>query len=234
MKKILSIDWDYFINCDNDKRYYLFPDAGREYNPELMEIIWSKYYHMGKSKEEILDIDIDIENYDKLSKWMDNTNLKNTKFYSSLTHYSIFKMVEIEKLDLLEIINIDFHHDFYSHSKEKDCGNWLYYFKENLFIKEKPTWIRRENSDIENVEEYLNIKVDDFSFLENENYIPDYIFFCKSLPWSPPHLDDYFYDLATGLHLNCKTHISLSDAIELNDRYRKMDKYKDIYFFDRS
>ena len=60
--KILSIDWDYFIDCTSRERAILFPDGGNEYiSPALQMFIWESHYstpdfqrsYVGKSLKEI-------------------------------------------------------------------------------------------------------------------------------------------------------------------------------------
>ncbi|WFA09004.1 hypothetical protein [Tissierella sp. Yu-01] len=95
--------------------------------------------------------------------------------------------------EVLKVVNIDFHHDYYHYFMGGDiynCGNWLRRLVEDR-PETKVKWIRREDSQISSLEgdfpfeNTTNIKV-----LELDKF--EYIFICKSPEWTPPHLDIKF------------------------------------------
>lgn len=228
MKKILSIDWDYFMDCNKEERVYLFPDGGREYSPKLMDIIWASYYKdTGKDfiKKNTKDIKIDDGYFSYLNVWSEMKDLSETIFASSISHLSIISLVNEFDIENIELINIDYHHDCYNHMKEeKNCGNWLIYLLNNFNIKAK--WIKRKDSDLKGLPDKLEVKKD-LSIIKNFN--PDYIFLTKSNIWSPPHLDNKFLELLYNLSSNTKNHLTYSNSEELTDRYNNIKNLSKDY-----
>lgn len=59
--RVLSLDWDYFIDATADERFALFPDGGNENMPYgLQNIIWNGRYmsHNNPELKQLKDIGI--------------------------------------------------------------------------------------------------------------------------------------------------------------------------------
>lgn len=218
MIKILSIDWDYFMDTDINTRLSCFPDGGVEYNLKLSNMIWANYY-IKNIRKKIESVKLS-QDFLYLIEWIRKNDLSNAKFYLSPSHVSILNMIENENIkEEIDLINIDFHHDTYNHSKERNCGNWLDVLCKDYKVNAK--WLRHKDSDLlgkkEDVKELLDIKIiNDFQ--------PDYIFLCKSYPWAPPHLDKYFEDLCFEFFNSCNEPYFVFGEVLLENRYKKVLK----------
>ena len=209
MKKILSIDWDYFINATATQRSMLFPDGGNEnISYALQDFIWNSHYSSPAS-EELRNIGILKREYnlvhDILRKFIDKylySRVANphSEVLVTISHRWIydFIMQRTYEGEEFEVYNVDFHHDMYhlrNSDDEVNCGNWV-----NCLKKYRPKmqyhWVKREDSD----DEVLGgAKVDcaDCKLGDIKNLSFDYVFICRSDCWSPPHLDNYFEILWT-------------------------------------
>ena len=190
MKRILSIDFDYFIDTDLDTRNLKFPDGEDEMPKEELENLWNYFYN---KYPEIADIGV-IKPFFTFCE--DLTNLHRGAVYVAESHKEIarfFPVLETEKH--LEVVNIDFHHDNYAGRGKIDCSNWVRHLKDlipNAHIK----WIRREDSETASL-------FGDFPYEHTEDLTLegqfDYIFVCFSPEWTPPHLRTYYDALIISL-----------------------------------
>lgn len=185
--KILSIDWDYFINCSASDRAVLFPDGGNErLGIAMSTYVWASRYGYEERLEKIKSRSQDI---DKLKKIIE----KNKEAYlyicaDSHQHLGEFilnpDMEKKVKKDLT-IVNIDHHHDMFGIGEELNCGNWLNKVLEK-YPETKVKWIRNEDSNTE------NFVGEDSTNIEDADDTYDVIYICRSFIWSPPHLDKEF------------------------------------------
>lgn len=231
MKYILSIDWDYFM-VKNKKQAMYYPDGGNECLPEsILDFIWLNCY---AGLPELLDIKTNLASMRILGRTL-KLNKDYAKFKVTKSHAAIYPFICENMDDLLEpitIVNIDEHHDFYNHIEELNCGNWAWHVLDNFNLK-KFVWYQNDHASIVGEppkEPCIEIIRDD-----NLRYIQDcfydMIFICKSLPWSPPHLDKNFERFL-------KDKIPLSAYLEgvyngtFDDRFKKikptMNSYMEI------
>lgn len=186
--KILSIDWDYFINCSISDRASLFPDGGNEnLGTAMSTYVWATRYGYSDQIEKIKARTADI---DKLKKIIDKN--KDVYIYISAdshVHLGEFllhpDMEEKIKDKGLFIVNIDHHHDMFGIGDELNCGNWLNKVTEK-FPGTVVKWIRNEDSDTS------GFKGEDSTNIEDADDTYDVIYICRSFIWSPPHLDKEF------------------------------------------
>lgn len=183
--RILSIDFDYFIDTTIEVRDWCFPDGHDNFPPSMTEFIWGRRYEL---HEEIKDIGI-IPDYEVICNFLNS--LKDGKVLFADSHREIAKFFsEIKPEEELEVINIDFHHDMYITGGDTlDCGNWLR-FLVDLKPDAKIKWVRREDSDVESLSGvFPYYHTTNISEVQGEF---DLIFLCFSSPWTPPHLfNDY-------------------------------------------
>ena len=193
--RILSIDFDYFVDTSIETRNMFFPDGNDNLSATLNRFIWDRCYDFCK---ELKDIGVTKE-YDTMSNFL--STLKNGRLLVADSHKEIEKFFsEIKPDEELEIINIDFHHDmFVTGGNNLDCGNWLR-FLVDLKPDAKITWIRREDSDTDSFfGEFPYHHTTDISEVQGEF---DLVFLCFSSPWTPPHLYDKFVDMAYSISLD--------------------------------
>ena len=187
--KILSIDWDYFINCSASDRIMKFPDGGNERLGSAMSTyVWGTRYGVCP---EIKDIKVRSKELDILKKVIDR-NQNKYLYVSADSHKHLGDFIlqpDMEKAikkEGLTIINIDHHSDYYNIGTELNCGNWLNKVMEK-YPETKVTWIKNEDSDDEDFPFEVTA---DINRAYKETY--DVIYLCRSGVWSPPHLDKEF------------------------------------------
>ena len=189
MKRILSIDFDYFISTDLETRETKFPDGVDELPQAEIERQWNYFYN---EYPEIADIPV-INAFhvccEELSK------LRSGEVFIAESHKDIAKLFPlIDPEEDLEVINIDFHHDNYiSGGSKVDCANWVRHLKD-LFPKAQVKWIRREDSAVSSLTGEFPYEHTEAFYFKGEF---DYIFLCFSPEWTPPHLRMYFRVLQT-------------------------------------
>ena len=225
---ILSLDWDYFIDATDTERFMMFPDGGNENrNNKLAEFLWTSRYSdyiaqkTFNSKVKLLtDFNAEEKLMDDVVVFVKKWRKPDTAITVALRHMDIDKhMTGIASP--VSVINVDFHHDCYIHSRSRDynSSNWAAIFLAGNVI-DNYCWVRKEDSD------------DVFSIIKGEGEPPildgknitvstdilkvefvdgkgiDKIFLCLSPPWSPPHLDSHFKSFISQLY----------DAIEMKDK----------------
>lgn len=186
--RILSIDFDYFIDTDMETRVMCFPDGHDNFAPALTQFIWNSRYDF---HENIRDLGV-IADYDKMCDFLKSRQVGRVLIADS--HREIAQFFDSVKPDEdLEIINIDFHHDMYiTGGSTLDCGNWLRFLadlKPDADIK----WVMREDSDTEALTgEFPYATTTNIDEVQGEF---DLIFICFSSPWTPPHLKPRFDEM---------------------------------------
>lgn len=200
MKRILSIDWDYFIDATFDQRYTMFPDGGNENLPtSLRDFIWDTYYRnpeLEKMKvipdyKHLLHICKTFKGEAYVAdshKWAYEFIMPRTKFYEEF-----------------EVYNIDFHHDLYNYTTkdyEVNCGNWVTELRRDR-PNMKYKWIACETSDAICEGEFVDADMctmgDFLTKFPNVAKDFQYLFICRSATWSPPHLDNWFVSAVKAL-----------------------------------
>lgn len=205
--KILSIDWDYFIDCTSRERAILFPDGGNEYiSPALQMFIWDSHYstpdlqrsYVGKSLKEIKVRERDFNSILKIIERFKGT----VPPVVAISHRFIYPLImdNSSPETPIQLYNVDFHHDRYYYRNpdrgEVNCGNWV-----NYIFESRPNteyyWVKREDSEEESLGgkvDYIPATIEDLKEIDF-----DVIFLCRSDCWSPPHLDTYFNVLAKAM-----------------------------------
>jgi hypothetical protein len=192
MKYILSIDWDYFM-VKTKKQVIRCPDGGNENLPgSVSDFIWLNCY---SGSPELLDIKTNIASMRALGRTL-KLNKGYSKFKVAKSHADIYPFI-CENIDdpfePITIVNIDEHHDFYDHIDELNCGNWAWHVFDNFELK-KFIWYQNDHASIVGKppkEPCIEIIRDD-NLRGIQDCFYDMVFICKSLPWSPPHLDKNF------------------------------------------
>lgn len=188
---ILSIDFDYFQQTDEETAKSNYPD-GHDLNPELSAICWSDHYR--NERYPIRDITVNQKEIDALkSLLLNQRDVKECMI--ALSHVSIYNFItsKAESEKLLHITNIDMHHDMFNNNKTLDCGNWLSHISKQYKLALE--WVVNPISEscYGLDERFSNILFHTIKDLKNQQY--QYIFLCRSDMWTPPHLDRNFDEL---------------------------------------
>ena len=233
MVNILSLDWDYFIDVTEEQRATMFPETGtEEIDLKTQAIIWMARYASNPQLQNVSIIENQIE---ALTDIIYDYSKENTKFFVAESHKEISDiLLECKKADEdIYLYNVDFHHDCFNTSKEEiahgdwikivinetgdkeiHCGNWLRHFR-NIGIINEATWIKRNDSE-EPPAGIIDRILSDVKQLDN--YLADgidYIFFCRSGMWTPPHLDNEFVSAVYAL----ADLIGFQDPVGIDEMY---------------
>lgn len=172
MEKILSIDFDYFVNADYDTREkYFIPGYTENVSLDIQNKMWALKYALYNN--ELLNITID-DSYKSL-KNPDVVGLTNDEIINHISKQC-------------QINTIDFHHDYYEilDINPLNSGNWLRYIDNTYNVD--INWCNRETSSTELFPE--KGKIVSFEDIINDSY--NTIFTCLSPMFFPPHLDHHF------------------------------------------
>ena len=191
--RILSIDFDYFIDTDMETRLMYFPDGNDNLSEQLNKFIWDNCY---RCKEDLRNIGV-IKDFDTMCSFL--RTLTPRRVLVADSHREIEKFFsEVKPDEELELINVDFHHDmFVTGGNNLDCGNWLR-FLVDLKPDAKITWVQREDSDTDSFfGEFPYHHTTDISEIQGEF---DLVFICFSSPWTPPHLYEKFLEMVSCIN----------------------------------
>lgn len=199
-KNVLSIDWDYFVNCTDDDRSELFPDGGSEdIGINLSTIAWlgryassSLYKESHPNHRELKDIGIKEKEFEYvLENVVFNVNSGCHVLFAD-SHADIYDFIHehLKKNDKIRVYNLDHHSDCYNIGDDINCGNWANKLADERTMT-RYTWIRGDHDeDISNSLKCKTTVTDDITVIEDIGW--DMIFVCRSSIWSPPHLDKDF------------------------------------------
>lgn len=213
--KVLSIDFDYFVNATAEQRMTIFPDGHEHYGINVYNQVWISRY--GECAE-LENIDVVEDEYTSLINYL---NLLIRRRQSSETclvvtnsHKWLYNVIAKDYMSCsIDVLHIDFHSDNYGLKDGVDCGNWVNWLEK--FLKDthkriwrtsKVTWLGREDSETAEETKFFKVMNRSEKSLETvisdyfHNSVPDLIYICKSGSWSPPHLDDRFDELISLAH----------------------------------
>lgn len=192
MNKMLTIDWDFFIDVSLSDRTDTFPhitDGSLSYNPD--NSLWDKV----SCNTRLFNKD-----FNQLVSCISSMKglFKNT--FVSENHgeaYNVFNLCG----GFDEIVNVDFHHDLYFGSSHLCCDNWCTLLKnKNQF---KYFWVKRKDSVTTTFGEEVDANILSFSKLLCliKSGCFNTIHLCRSDLYTPPKFDPYF-DLLKNTIIN--------------------------------
>lgn len=198
IKKVLSIDWDYFQNVTK-KQIDEYPD-GIETIGELNIIVWATRYSNMHPNFDPKEIRINQELYSTMLSIIRNQN-KTIPAMISESHSDCYRLI-CQKfdtgIDTIQLYNVDLHHDMFNDNEELDCGNWI-----NHVSKEFDTevsWFNRSVSlEAYKISKKNGMRMYTDSLDEIKDMQFDAIFLCKSSAWIPPHLDEFFRHMGSAI-----------------------------------
>ena len=222
--KVLSIDWDYFVDCPIEFKMANFPDGGNEnLSDHILDYTWvSRYGQCSKLK----DVKVDDREMVALVMLLKKVITQHTKVVIADSHKDIYKYLEELRSTKMpiDLYNIDFHHDMYEfQDADVDCGNWLRMFMraDNSHDQDKFTWVRREDSELSR---YDSINEGSVVGIPKDITTPfQLVFLCRSGVWSPPHLDGNFLSLCRLLNKLTNKVFTIDQKVTRN-RYNKQFK----------
>lgn len=226
--RVLSVDWDYFINATEYERFTMFPDGGNEnLGNRLRNMIWSGRY---ATCPELSKITVDEGELENLQRVINHSPAASVVIADS--HRFIYDVAYQEYQSGgytgIEVDNIDYHHDYYNigTATEVNCGNWSNAIFDvsspHRFVKgrkyKRYRWVKRVDSDVsKELEKREWFKYCELNDLYGEPY--DIIYICRSAMWSPPHLDSRFIDEMRPLVLSKSSGRYVRVLEDLSDRF---------------
>ena len=180
--RVLSIDFDYFQNA-NEKALMEYPD-GIDLQPSLSQQVWKGKYDFKPSADLIKTVTCKINEMYFIENVFMNNCKHDIPVLACFSHEYIYGFIQEQfstsGAEKLEIVNVDFHADYYNDNVKndtQDCGNWCYFIKQEI-PNTKITWIAPENY-VELYEEQDYSGIDkittDLSILKQNDY--DAVFF---------------------------------------------------------
>lgn len=219
--RVLSIDFDYFVKATAEQRVTIFPDGLDQYGVAVNNAVWMSRY---ADCAEIEEIGIVEDDYSSMVNYLNLLSRKpqsmgNIRMMTTNSHQHLYNLMFDDYNDkAFDMLHIDYHSDSYGLKDGVDCGNWVDWIAKKwkkdqprLYRMSRITWLGREDSEYN----CKDIKDDRFFKAVQRNNqpmgdqindyfhgkMPDVIFICKSGPWTPPHLDDYFDELISIGHM---------------------------------
>lgn len=188
--RVLSIDFDYFIDTNIDTRNNVFPDGYDEIPKDELKDLWNEVYIENPS---VSEIGVTKEYYDLLDYLKTH---KGSRILVCDSHKDIEMLFRTNE-PIEELVHVDFHHDNYCTGSSLTCANWVRFFKEQ-YEEAKLTWVHREDSEIMSLfGEFPYDRTTNFNDFVQGDF--DYIFICLSPEWTPPHLVPNFWTLVHNL-----------------------------------
>lgn len=192
---MLSIDWDFFVP---EKLEW---DFGHIENNFFLEIVWlyrvKQFEAMGLNYlEEIKTTGEENVFWDKIRRVINFKSGLQTFITESHTIAYYFA----KELGVNKVINIDAHSDLgYHHCDNIECDNWLLYLYKNGVIDDFLVVYPEHSIEYKDGAsawvEYRKKITSYKNFTQRKNKIDvDTLFICRSGCWTPPWLDDDFYD----------------------------------------
>ena len=229
MKRFLSIDWDFFIDATLEQRMTMFPDGGNENLPaSIRDYIWDTYYR--NPELENMEVTSDYKYLLHICRTFNGEALVSDSHRWAFN----FIMDNTDPDEEFEVYNIDFHHDLYNFTTkdgEVNCGNWatiLRKYRPNMKYK----WVRCYTSDIYSNEDKVNAEIMSMTIFMmlfrdiSEEF--QYLFFCRSAVWSPPHLDKKFVRAVKSI--KCRLHYEKGILkLRAYDVPTELDGFKALY-----
>ena len=208
--KVLSIDFDYFVDADIKTRNTKFPNAEDITNPQEIIEMWEECY---SKHEDIKDIGVN-EDYDLMCNFLEeHRKVPILVMESHRFAYDFIKDIQMGSDTVLEIVNVDFHHDnYYMYGGKVTCANWLMKVCEETNT-DNVLWVKRKDSETESLAGSFPYRMSNDLVDSFMKY--DAIFICMSPEWTPPHLRPYYEKLVkcTGqlLKVSCTCEIDFFD-----------------------
>lgn len=218
---VISIDLDYFVDVPDEVRREKFPNAkdlSRDKAKELWEEAYEKYPELKEIKVKDTEFDYvllqlrNVARQDRLFTCRRGNFCRpgNHILYRD-SHREIYDYILGNKRshDLVNLIHIDHHHDFYiAGGNEVTCANWFFHLYNN-YHTQKVMWVRNKDSEMKSLigdfplsstTNIRNLKRLIETVFDNKDII--YPFICLSPEWVPYHLWSYFDNMVAVLSLD--------------------------------
>lgn len=144
--RVLSIDFDYYLDTTLEVRDEEFPPGGDNIPPQELKAEWQQSYQEYPQLRRL-----GLRHLPYAYHCHVLHAIHRGKAYVADSHGEIVELLkQIPRAETLELTHIDFHHDNYVSAGSKvDCANWVHHLQlhrdpENTHV----TWIRRLDSEM--------------------------------------------------------------------------------------
>lgn len=161
----------------------------------------------------------DLSHYNYLLCLLDKIITKEKDIYVAYNHKMIIDF--LSNVDIIDIINIDHHHDLGYHLEENEkdnCANWAKQLLKSGKMRNY-IWAKNVNSQLpvdsikKELESY-NYTIADFNELKDKiaDMKFDKIFLCMSPEWVPPYYQQLFYGILDLLNQKLNCHLEIHEG----------------------
>lgn len=203
MKRLLSVDWDYFfpVPSPNKDKDFLY-DWGHiedRYSTGLMNAIWTVRAAQFLAK----GLSLPQTSGEELSFW-ENFDLSGTNtLYFADSHVDILQKELYH--NVTEVFNFDAHHDAYGKfipGAKRSCENWTFHFyeKDAALTTVLPSWQDKVNLPEPAIPMQIIQGFNTYKYIYGKLKI-DKLFVCLSGSWVPPWLDENFKTFLTSAEI---------------------------------
>lgn len=229
VKRILSVDWDFFFPIPYDDDDYLY-DWGHQENPlYISSTLWSiraaMFIRAKKKLPKTNGAEQDFwKNFNQL-------NLSKINLYYADSHVKITDLQPILSSFYYVVDNYDAHHDCYVTPEQSikdryvDCSSWTLKFWSS---KGSIHWIYPQWMDKRRIKADQPVCVMASSkFVENPTPyrapVYDAVFVCRSGAWTPPWTDEQFLQFVADCP--CKDKINLDSLKKREFNFRAVKEF---------
>lgn len=230
MKKMLSIDMDYFVDVTFQVRREWFP-KGLDLTPEMAMGCWLEAFAKGVHEGfDFKQVKMDKKQLRKLYKVLDAIPGKTEKIpvWVTSSHTMGYYAAQRFRGEDVRIYNIDYHDDMINETEYLGCGNWLGFLKEEWEFDGNAIqvlWYAPNNDFRKHIfkigdKDPMNAvldrmhKVDALDALVGEPF--DFILLCRSDEYVPPTLDGEMMKLMEKFMGDDRFECSVSDTLMEN------------------
>ncbi len=215
MKRVLSVDWDFFFpESMNPDEWHLY-DWGHREALFFIDHIWGTraagFVAAGKP--------LPGTSGDEVGFWNRFKFAPNAKLFISETHSHMQHTDVVDAVGYgAQILSFDAHHDC-GYAAEKrdntrddfDCGNWFLPYKWHLDATMKviyPAW-KHDAMEKEPKPAVKVVREFDTGFSVKQPF--DVVFICRSGAWAPPWIDPQFFELAAQCPVKDRKTLTMVD-----------------------
>ena len=229
---LLTIDWDYFMTYIEQMNISYLD------NKRCIDNHWYKLYL--ENIKDGIDITKTMKIGQALNGFWDNINKvfnidKNCKLIISDSHKIAYKIAV--NMNCNEVYNFDAHTDLgygglISLDFEVNCANWLGRLLKDKIIKRAniilSPYSGESRDEFEEINKEFNISYQGINDISEDSIIKT-IHICRSGAWTPPWLDNKFFDFINNTGMEAK-YIDFEKRIWDVDSIRLADKINYLIF----
>ncbi|MFH1632408.1 MAG: hypothetical protein ABIG63_00150 [Chloroflexota bacterium] len=229
MKRILSIDWDYFFRIPPDDEDWeaLYDWGGKENSLYIDGVIWllraASFYELGR--------ELPGTTSEELGFWDRFRFNPGCELVVVDSHADIIQHIDSQ---VAEVISFDAHHDAYNPADSVisngfvTCENWASLAVANdIKVSVRYPFWRAANPDAKPKEKGLRRQIDTPKQCLRRPF--DLVFVCRSGAWTPPWLDQSFFAFIDACPVGRRKVSVLPRTIDMEEAKKMAEVTLDFY-----